>query len=80
MAEKDPTPKIEPTEGGALLWRQTSCQWEYHAVVEVVDQAGTIVDAMNAQGADGWELVGFYPQRDSLLYIYKRPKADDDEG
>ena len=68
------------TKDGISLWQQRACKWEYHAVVKVVNQAGTIVDTMNAQGADGWELVGFYPQSDSLLYIYKRPKADDDEG
>lgn len=57
--------------------RPARVQWEYSHLVFRDDPTAT-AKKLNELGADGWEIIQFFPARDSAFlgaYLLKRPKG-----
>ena len=51
--------------------------WEYRIMsLPTQKEPNEAQEALNSLGDNGWELVSVYPNRDSVNYLFRKPKQE----
>jgi hypothetical protein len=75
MKVQMPLTKYLKSWGNKKRIKRRAKMWEYRLLTyETSRNQKNVEEGLNTYGYDGWELIIVYPQPDSNVFVFKKPK------